>query len=198
MLVRRVHEVGPLECAKCSGAMKILSFIEHRQQDAIERILRHCGLWEGPVRTLASARAPPARSQPDPQQPRELRLVLDPEFLQSEFEDAQAEASREYQLLLDPEFLWVRSLFGSPARCRYGRGMRNWKPAKPQETAEVGAASRTDSQINAKSGIFTLGQPRPPIEGPNRAEKPPEKGLRKPPEKYYERPSSIATRRPDD
>ena len=33
--------------------MKIISFIERRQQDVIERILRHCGLWEGPLRTLA-------------------------------------------------------------------------------------------------------------------------------------------------
>ena len=31
--------------------MKIISFIERRQQDVIERILRHCGLWEGPLRT---------------------------------------------------------------------------------------------------------------------------------------------------
>ena len=27
--------------------MKFISFIERRQQHVIERILRHCGLWEG-------------------------------------------------------------------------------------------------------------------------------------------------------
>ncbi len=105
MLIRRVYEVDPLECPKCGGVMKIISFIERCQQDVIERILRHCGLWEGPVRTPAGARPPPASSQRDPHEPCERRLVLDPEFLQSEFEEAQAEASGEYQLLLDPEFL---------------------------------------------------------------------------------------------
>lgn len=38
--------------------MKIVSFIERRQQEVIEQILRHCLRWEGPIRTLASARAP--------------------------------------------------------------------------------------------------------------------------------------------
>jgi hypothetical protein len=105
MLIRRVYEVDPLACPKCGGAMKIISFIERCQQDVIERILRHCGLWEGPVRTPAGARPPPVGSGGDPQQPCERRLVLDPEFLQSEFEEGQAEATCEYQLLLDPEFL---------------------------------------------------------------------------------------------
>ena len=31
--------------------MKIISFIERCQGDVIEQILRHCGLWEGPLRT---------------------------------------------------------------------------------------------------------------------------------------------------
>ena len=39
------------------------------------------GLWEGPIRTLASARGPPNRLEPDPDQPREFQLVLDPEYL---------------------------------------------------------------------------------------------------------------------
>ena len=80
-LIQRVWEVDPLTCPQCGGAMKIISFIERRQQDVIERILRHCGLWEGPLRTLAHPRAPPAPADPDEDQPRELQLVLDPEFL---------------------------------------------------------------------------------------------------------------------
>ncbi len=47
----------------------------------IERILRHCNLWQGPIRTLANARGPPSLSEEDPDEPRELQLVLDPEFL---------------------------------------------------------------------------------------------------------------------
>ena len=38
-------------------AMKIIRFTERRQRDVIERIFLPCGLWEGPIRTLASARA---------------------------------------------------------------------------------------------------------------------------------------------
>jgi hypothetical protein len=58
--------------------MKVISFIESCQADVIERILRHCGLWEGPLRTLASARAPPHGSQRDPKEPRDMELVPDP------------------------------------------------------------------------------------------------------------------------
>jgi len=81
MLVKRVYEVDPLECPECGGAMKIISFIERRQREVIERILRHCNLWQGPVRTLAKARGPPSVSEQAPDEPRELQLVLDPEFL---------------------------------------------------------------------------------------------------------------------
>ena len=49
------NEVDPLRCPKCAGEMKIISFIERHQREVIEKILRHCGLWEE-----TSARAPPA------------------------------------------------------------------------------------------------------------------------------------------
>ena len=75
-----MYEVDPLEC-KCGGVMKIISFIERGQRDVVERILRHCGLWEGPIRTLASARGPPSRPVRHTDPPRELQLVLDPEYL---------------------------------------------------------------------------------------------------------------------
>ena len=82
-LVKRVFEVDPLECPHCGSRMKVVWFIERRQRDVVEKILRHCGLWEGPLRTLATARAPPntAESHRDASEPRELQLVLDPEFL---------------------------------------------------------------------------------------------------------------------
>ena len=35
--------------------MKIIAFIERHQTEVIEKILRHCGLWDE-----TSARAPPA------------------------------------------------------------------------------------------------------------------------------------------
>ena len=45
MLIKKVYEIDPLKCPHCGAAMKIISFIERRQRDVIERILRHCGLW---------------------------------------------------------------------------------------------------------------------------------------------------------
>ena len=39
MLIKRVYEVDPLECPKCSGAMKVVAFIEPPQADVIERIM---------------------------------------------------------------------------------------------------------------------------------------------------------------
>ena len=82
-LLKRVFEVDPLECSQCGSRMKVISFIERRQRDVVEKILLHCGLWEGPLRTLATARSPPnaADSDRDACEPRELQLVLDPEYL---------------------------------------------------------------------------------------------------------------------
>ena len=80
-MIQRVYEVDPLCCSQCGGQMKIISFIERNQVNVIERILRHCGLWEGPVRTLAAARGPPTGANESSDQPRELQLVLDPEYL---------------------------------------------------------------------------------------------------------------------
>jgi hypothetical protein len=105
MLIKRVYEVDPLECSCCGGWMKIVSFIERRQTDVIERILRHCGLWEGPLRTRASARAPPAASQHPTAAPDELELVIDGDFLESERFAAQPAESGDLQLILDPDFL---------------------------------------------------------------------------------------------
>ena len=82
--------------------MKVISFIERRQQDIIEQILCHCGLWEGPVRTLATARAPPPVSKPRPATADELELVADDDYL--EFQRRENEPG-ELQLVLDPEFL---------------------------------------------------------------------------------------------
>jgi hypothetical protein len=72
MLIKRVYEVDPLECAKCGGTMKVIAFLEPPQGDVIEKILRHCGLWR------ASAPRPP---------PAEERLVYVPE------DDGGAEAA---------------------------------------------------------------------------------------------------------
>jgi hypothetical protein len=53
-LIQQVYQVNPWLCPRCSGTLKIISFIERHQSEVIEKILRHCGLWE-----QESARAPP-------------------------------------------------------------------------------------------------------------------------------------------
>ena len=56
-LIKKVYEVDPLKCPKCSGRMRIISFIEAKDQmDVIEKILKHCKLWVEPVE-----RAPPKK-----------------------------------------------------------------------------------------------------------------------------------------
>ncbi|MCE9555340.1 MAG: transposase [Planctomycetes bacterium] len=113
MLIKRIYEIDPLQCPKCGGAMKIISFIERGQTDVIERILKHCGLWEGPIRTFAGPRPPPGTGPPTSAES-EYELVLDGEFLEAEsLESRLQSASRQvrhaepgdYQLVLDPEFL---------------------------------------------------------------------------------------------
>ena len=105
MLIKRVYEVDPLECPHCGGQMKIISFIERNQQEVIERILRHCGLWEGPLRTLATARAPPLARTPSPAAPGELELVPDGEFWEHQRRENHENQLGDLQLVLDPEFL---------------------------------------------------------------------------------------------
>jgi hypothetical protein len=50
-LIKQVYAADPLLCPKCGSEMKIIAFIERHQTEVIEKILRHCGLWEeAPVR----------------------------------------------------------------------------------------------------------------------------------------------------
>ena len=57
--------------------MKIVAFIEKRDQaDVIERILKHCGLWDRPA-----SRAPPQATGPPVQPVLDLEYVNDDEFL---------------------------------------------------------------------------------------------------------------------
>jgi hypothetical protein len=71
-LIKCVYEVDPLKCPSCGGTMKVISFIERRQSDVIEKILRHCGLWKE-----TSPRAPPIMISSSDQPPDELTLDYD-------------------------------------------------------------------------------------------------------------------------
>jgi hypothetical protein len=62
-LIKKVWEADPLRCPKCSREMRIVSLID--QEDVIERILRHLGLWqEGP--RVHSGTDPPGETTLDP------------------------------------------------------------------------------------------------------------------------------------
>ncbi len=50
----KVTEIDPLTCSQCGGQMKVVAFLEPPQGAAIEKILRHCGLWNP-----STPRAPP-------------------------------------------------------------------------------------------------------------------------------------------
>ncbi len=60
-LIPRVFEVDPLKCQHCGGAMNIIAFMERKDQpQVVERILKHCGLWN-----LRGSRAPLTDRGPD-------------------------------------------------------------------------------------------------------------------------------------
>jgi len=63
-LIKQVYEVDPLICPHCGQEMRIIAFIEKRDQyDVIKRILKHCNLWIESV-----PRAPPT-------------FILEPEYI---------------------------------------------------------------------------------------------------------------------
>jgi Putative transposase/Transposase zinc-binding domain len=62
-LIKKVWEADPLRCPKCSREMRIVSLID--QEDVIERILRHLGLWQEGVR-VHSGTDPPGETTLDP------------------------------------------------------------------------------------------------------------------------------------
>ena len=55
-LIQKIYEVDPLMCPKCQGRMKIIAFIE--DEEVIEKILKHLGLWDLKVRPPPRAKTP--------------------------------------------------------------------------------------------------------------------------------------------
>jgi hypothetical protein len=53
---KKIYEVDPLICAKCSGKMKVIAVIEDAQ--IIKKILNHLDLWDLKVRPPPKAKAP--------------------------------------------------------------------------------------------------------------------------------------------
>jgi len=81
-LIQKIYEVDPLTCPKCSGKMKIISFIEN--EEVIKKILKHLGLWK------VKARPPP-------------RANASPPDVQIDYSDSQVPTSEDY-LYADAEY----------------------------------------------------------------------------------------------
>ena len=79
--LRRKVVTGIQGDVTCGGQMTITSRIERGQRDVVERILRHCSLWEGPIRSLGGVRGPPTSAEQASDEPPELQLALGPEYL---------------------------------------------------------------------------------------------------------------------
>ena len=63
-MIQKVYEIDPLKCPKCGEQMRIIAFIEKRDQhDVVKKILKHCNLWKEP-----KSRAPP-------------KFTLEPEYI---------------------------------------------------------------------------------------------------------------------
>ena len=80
MLIKRIYHADPLLCPECGGTMKIIAFIEARQDGVIRKILEHCGLWHDPP-----PRAPPKPARPaQPVRPPDpgITYEVDPDFLE--------------------------------------------------------------------------------------------------------------------
>ena len=59
-VILKIYEVDPLVCPKCSGAMRVIAFIE--DPNVIKKILKHLGLWGVKRKPRPTANAPPARA----------------------------------------------------------------------------------------------------------------------------------------
>ncbi len=81
-LIQKIYKVDPLTCPKCSGSMRILSFIE--DEEVIKKILKHLGLWDIKTRPPPRAIAPPGNIQIDHSDsqlpPCEDYLYRDPDY----------------------------------------------------------------------------------------------------------------------
>ena len=82
MLIKRVYEADPLCCPHCGATMKVVSFIEPPQGHVIEKILRHCGMWQ-PRPPPDESSVQPMDDSNDGDEPSELTYVDEDTFWQT-------------------------------------------------------------------------------------------------------------------
>jgi hypothetical protein len=96
MLIQRIYHVDPLVCPKCGGRMKIISFVEARQDEVIRKILEHCGLWHpgaprprAPPHVALSSRQ--VGATPGPDSGSSSTCEIDPDFREHLRRERQAD-----------------------------------------------------------------------------------------------------------
>lgn len=81
-LIQKIYEVDPLSCPRCQGPMRIISFI--KDDEIIEKILKHLGLWVVKPKVPPRANAPPRQLEIDYSDsqlsPAEAFLYTDPDY----------------------------------------------------------------------------------------------------------------------
>ncbi len=80
-LIQKIYNVDPLLCPKCSGSMRIISFIE--DLEIIKKILKHLDLWDVKRKPPRRAHAPPIDVYPiynEPAMPSIDDYLKDPEY----------------------------------------------------------------------------------------------------------------------
>ncbi len=58
-LIQKIYNVNPLVCSKCSGYMRIISFID--DSEIIKKILKHLDIWD------VKRKPPPRANDPPPE-----------------------------------------------------------------------------------------------------------------------------------
>jgi hypothetical protein len=99
-LIEKIYHVDPLICPKCQGKKRIIIWIE--DEEVIEKILKHSGLW------LPKRSPPPTRAHTPPQ------------AVRIDYLDSQIPCADDY--LIDPDYptdSWTnkKNLFGSDRTC---------------------------------------------------------------------------------
>ena len=89
-LIKKVWEVDPLICPHCGAEMKLIALVD--DDEVIEKILRHLGLWPEQTEPDCLSRAPPDTPPPDGIEP----------FFDDPFPDYDTEAVMAYAN--DPDF----------------------------------------------------------------------------------------------
>ena len=80
-LIQKIYNVDPLLCPKCSGSMKIISFID--DSEIIKKILNHLGLWDVKRKPPPRANGPPIEASSicdDPSAPGVDDYLIDPDY----------------------------------------------------------------------------------------------------------------------